>query len=45
MNFELPELNNFLKILQIEEDESLAQVNDFRINGFKIVMFLSWKRF
>lgn len=26
MNFELPELNNFLKILQMEEDESLAQI-------------------
>jgi len=26
MNFEIPELNNFLKILQIEEDELLAQI-------------------
>ena len=40
MNFELPELNNFLKILQIEEDESLAQVSHFRIGCLEIVMFL-----
>ena len=26
MNFEIPELRNFLKILQMEEDELLAQV-------------------
>lgn len=32
MNFELPELSNFLKILQLEEDESLAQIyNKFEL--------------
>ena len=28
MNFEVPELNNFLKILQEEEDKLIAQVYD-----------------